>query len=149
MRITRRQMLLGVVIAFAAPAFADNANLKKQLVEQNAAPYKESFNKQDVAGVVANSLLEPMPFALFAFPMAFAWAAMRSLRRRSARARIYGARRPAALGQHAGAGIGGRLSRVPPVRIAVGGPETGPGAVDKLATGGSKRPKGVRSHPRA
>lgn len=46
--------LLGVVIAFAAPTPADSADLKKQLVEQNAAPYEESFNRQDVAGVVAH-----------------------------------------------------------------------------------------------
>lgn len=45
--------LLCVIVAFSAPAFADDADLKKQVVEQNAAPYRESFNKQDVAGIVA------------------------------------------------------------------------------------------------
>ena len=45
--------LLCVIVALAAPAFAQDADLKKQLVEQNAAPYRESFNMQDVAGVVA------------------------------------------------------------------------------------------------
>jgi ketosteroid isomerase-like protein len=45
--------LLGMIVAFSAPAFADDADLKKQVVEQNAAPYRESFNKQDVAGIVA------------------------------------------------------------------------------------------------
>ena len=45
--------LLGVIVAFSAPAFAQDADLKKQVVEQNAAPYRESFNKQDVAGIVA------------------------------------------------------------------------------------------------
>ena len=45
--------LLGVIVAFSAPAFADNADLKKQVVEQNAAPYMESFNRQDLAGLVA------------------------------------------------------------------------------------------------
>jgi ketosteroid isomerase-like protein len=45
--------LLCVIVALSAPAFADDADLKKQVVEQNAAPYMESFNKQDVAGLVA------------------------------------------------------------------------------------------------
>jgi ketosteroid isomerase-like protein len=45
--------LLGVIVALAVTAFAQDADLKKQLVEQNAAPYRESFNRQDVPGVVA------------------------------------------------------------------------------------------------
>ena len=45
--------LLSVIVALSAPAFADDADLKKQVVEQNALPYRESFNKQDVAGIVA------------------------------------------------------------------------------------------------
>lgn len=45
--------LLCGIIALSAPAFSDDADLKKQVVEQNAAPYMESFNKQDLAGLVA------------------------------------------------------------------------------------------------
>jgi hypothetical protein len=45
--------LLGVIIAIVTPASADKADLKKQVVEQNYAPYLESFNKQDVASLVA------------------------------------------------------------------------------------------------
>ena len=44
---------LAIGVCFAAPAFADNADLKKQVMEQNFSPYLESFNKQDVAGLVA------------------------------------------------------------------------------------------------
>jgi ketosteroid isomerase-like protein len=43
--------LLGVVVALGTPAFAD-AELKKQL-EQSNASYMEVFNKQDMAGIVA------------------------------------------------------------------------------------------------
>lgn len=43
--------LLGVVVALGTPAFAD-AELKKQLEQSNAA-YMEVFNKQDMAGIVA------------------------------------------------------------------------------------------------
>lgn len=43
--------LLGVVVAFATPAFAD-AELKKQLEQRNAA-YMEVFNKQDLPGIMA------------------------------------------------------------------------------------------------
>ena len=43
--------LFGVVVALGTPAFAD-AELKKQLEQSNAA-YMEVFNKQDMAGIVA------------------------------------------------------------------------------------------------
>jgi uncharacterized protein (TIGR02246 family) len=44
--------LLGVIVALSAPAFADDADLKKQ-VDQIATGYVESFNKQDAAGIAA------------------------------------------------------------------------------------------------
>ena len=42
-----------VIVALSAPAFADDTELKKQVMEQSASPYVESFNKQDVAGIAA------------------------------------------------------------------------------------------------
>jgi len=44
--------LLGVIVALSAPAFADDADLKKQ-VEQIYSAYVESFNKQDAASLAA------------------------------------------------------------------------------------------------
>lgn len=44
--------LLGVIIAVAGPALADSADIKKQVIEQNYAPYLESFNKHDVASLL-------------------------------------------------------------------------------------------------
>jgi hypothetical protein len=45
-------ILFIMIVALSAPAFADDADLKKQ-VEQNAATYSESYNKQDMAGITA------------------------------------------------------------------------------------------------
>jgi uncharacterized protein (TIGR02246 family) len=44
--------LLCVIVAVASPAFADDADLKKQ-VDQIRTAYEESFNKQDSAGIAA------------------------------------------------------------------------------------------------
>jgi len=44
--------LLCVIVAVASPAFADDADLKKQ-VDQMATAYMENFNKQDAAGIAA------------------------------------------------------------------------------------------------
>ena len=44
--------LLCVVLAFFTPAFADDAELKKQVEQINTA-FMESFNKQDAAGIAA------------------------------------------------------------------------------------------------
>src|SRR5262245_11815162 len=41
-----------VIVSLSAPAFADDADLKKQ-VDQIATAYVESFNKQDTAGIAA------------------------------------------------------------------------------------------------
>src|SRR5262245_19674703 len=41
-----------ILVSFSAPAFADDADLKKQ-VDQIGTAYVESFNKQDVAGIAA------------------------------------------------------------------------------------------------
>jgi hypothetical protein len=43
---------LCVIVALAAPAFTDDADLKKQ-VEQLGSIYMETFNKQDATGMAA------------------------------------------------------------------------------------------------
>jgi ketosteroid isomerase-like protein len=45
-------ILLVMIVALSAPAFADDADLKKQ-VDEIAAAYSESYNKQDMAGITA------------------------------------------------------------------------------------------------
>jgi hypothetical protein len=44
--------LLCVIVAVASPAFADDADLKKQ-VDQIRTAYEQSFYKQDSAGIAA------------------------------------------------------------------------------------------------
>jgi ketosteroid isomerase-like protein len=44
--------LLGVIVALSAPAFAQDADLKKQM-EQLSSAYMESYKKQDAAGIIA------------------------------------------------------------------------------------------------
>ena len=47
-----------IIVSLSTPAFADDADLKKQ-VDQIATAYVESFNKQDAAGIGA--LFAPTP----------------------------------------------------------------------------------------
>ena len=51
--------LLCVIVALSAPAFADEADLKKQVEQMNFA-YIESFNKQDATGLVALYAADPI-----------------------------------------------------------------------------------------
>lgn len=44
--------LLGVIVGLATPAFADDAEINKQL-EQSGSAYIEAFNKQDANGIAA------------------------------------------------------------------------------------------------
>jgi uncharacterized protein (TIGR02246 family) len=50
--IMKAFVLAIVIVSLSAPAFADDAALKKQVDQLNSA-YMESFNKQDAAGVAA------------------------------------------------------------------------------------------------
>ena len=50
--IMKASILSIMIVAFSAPAFANDADLKKQL-EQIGSAYAESFNKQDSAGIAA------------------------------------------------------------------------------------------------
>src|SRR5712664_1473561 len=50
--IMKASILSIMIVALSAPAFADDAALKKQ-VEQLHSAYIESFNKQDAPGVAA------------------------------------------------------------------------------------------------
>jgi ketosteroid isomerase-like protein len=45
-------VLLCVIVALFAPAFADDADLKKQM-EQISSAYTESYKKQDAAGIAS------------------------------------------------------------------------------------------------
>jgi uncharacterized protein (TIGR02246 family) len=50
--IMKASILSIMIVALSAPAFADDADLKKQVEQINTA-YMESFNKQDAAGIAA------------------------------------------------------------------------------------------------